>query len=49
MSGAMEALWQHVDQEAPDKLVGIQRHHLVAGWPFDPIVLVFEGDAPRLG
>ena len=49
MSDAMEALWQHVDQEAPDELVGRQRHRLVAGWPFDPIVLVFEGDAVLVG
>ena len=30
---AMEALRQHVDQEAPDGLVSRQRHHLVAGGP----------------
>ena len=27
----MEALRQHVDQEAPDELVGRQRHRFVAG------------------
>ena len=49
VSDAMEALRQHVDQEAPDELVGGQRHDLVAGWPFDPVVLVFEGDAIVVG
>src|SRR5208282_5128228 len=44
VSDAMEALWQHADQEAPDELVGRQRHRLVAGRPFDPIVFVVEGD-----
>ena len=29
VSDAMEALRQHVDQEAPDELVGRQRHRLV--------------------
>ncbi len=45
MSDAVEALRQHVDQEAADELIVGQRHRFVAGWPFDPIVLVFEGDA----
>jgi hypothetical protein len=46
---AMEALRQHVDQEAPDELVGRQRHRFVAGGPLDPIVLVLEGDAVLVG
>jgi putative transposase len=34
-----------VHQEAPDELVGRQRHRLVPSRPLDPIVLVLEGDA----
>ena len=49
VSDAMEALRQHMDQETPDELVGRQRHRLVAGRPFDPIVLVLEGDAVLVG
>src|SRR5216683_4097592 len=49
VSDAMEALRQHVDQEAPDELVSRQRHRLVAGGPLDPIVLVLEGDAVLVG
>ena len=37
------------DQEAPDELVGRQRHRLVAAWSIDPIVLVPEGDAVVVG
>ena len=46
---AMKALWQHMDQEATDELVGRQRHRLVAAWSIDPIVLVPEGDAVVVG
>jgi hypothetical protein len=49
VSDAMEALRQHVDQEAPDELVGRQRHYLVAGGPLDALVLVLEGDAVLVG
>ena len=49
MSDAVEAFRQHVDQEAWDELVGRQRHGLVAGRPFDPIILVLEGDALLVG
>jgi hypothetical protein len=38
-----------VDQEAPDELVGRQRHRLVPSRPLDPIVLVLEGDALLVG
>jgi hypothetical protein len=38
-----------VHQEAPDELVGCQRHRLVAARPLDPIVLVLEGDAVLVG
>jgi len=41
----MEALGHHMQQEAPDELVGRQRHGFVAGWTIEPIVLVLEGDA----
>src|SRR6202048_3945186 len=44
---AMEALRQHVDQKAPDELIGRQRHGLVAGGPLDAIILVLEGKALR--
>ena len=40
---AVEAFRQHVDQEAPDELVGRQRHGLVAGRPFDPIISSSHG------
>jgi hypothetical protein len=45
MANAVEAAGQHVDEEAADELVRRQRHGLVAGRPFDSVVLVFEGDA----
>src|SRR5438874_1806088 len=46
-SDAVEALGQHVDQEAPDELVGRQRHRFVPARPLDLIVLVLEGDSCR--
>ena len=49
MSDAMEALWQQVDQEAANELVGRQRHRLVAAAPVDPIILPLEGDAGLVG
>ena len=49
VADAMEALRQHVDQEAADELVGRQRHRLVSGGPFDPIILPLEGDALVVG
>ena len=49
VADAVEALRQHVDQEAADELVGGERHRLVAARPLDPIVLVFEGDAVLVG
>ena len=49
VSDAMEALGQHVDQEATDELVGRQRHRLVAARSLDPIVLVLEGDVVLVG
>ncbi len=49
MADAVEALWQHMQQKAPDELVRVERHGLVSLWPFDPVILVFEGDAIRIG
>ena len=45
MADAVEALGQHMRQEAADELACLKRHDLEAGRPLDPIVLVFEGDA----
>ena len=45
MADAMEALWQDVDEEAADELVGCERHALVAVAAFDPVILPPEGDA----
>ena len=45
MADAMETSRQDVHQEAADELVGRQCHAGVAARPFDPVVLVFEGDA----
>src|SRR5258708_3975943 len=42
---AMEALRQHVDQKAPDELIGPHRQGLVAGGPLDALILVLEGNA----
>ncbi len=44
VADAMEARWQHMDQEAADELAGCERHHLVALAAFDPVVLPLEGD-----
>jgi hypothetical protein len=49
VANAVEAGGQHVDEEAADELVRSQRHGLVAGRPFNPVVLVFEGDAGLVG
>ena len=49
VADAMEALGQHVHQEAPDELVRGQRHRLVAARPFDPVILPLEGDAGLVG
>jgi hypothetical protein len=49
VSDAMEAFRQDMDQEAPDELVGRQRHRLLPGGPLDPIVLVLEGDTVLVG
>ena len=45
----MEALGQHVHQEAPDKLVRVKPHRLPAAWAVDAIVLPTERDAGVVG
>ena len=49
MADAMEALRQHVEQEAADELVDLERHRLVAVAAVDPIILAFERHAPVVG
>ena len=39
----MKPLWQNVQQEAPDELVGGERHRAIPGRPAKAIVLVAEG------
>src|ERR1700751_6362855 len=41
----MKALWQNVEQEAPDELVGAECHCAVARLPVAAVVLVAEGHA----
>jgi hypothetical protein len=38
VADAVEALGQHVRQEAANELVGWQRHWLIAARPFDPVI-----------
>src|SRR5215468_9692159 len=45
VADAVEAVWQDVNEEAADELVGGKRHRLVSIAAFDPIVLPPEGDA----
>ena len=45
VADAVEAVRQHMDQEAADELVGCERHHLVALAAFGAVVLPPEGDA----
>jgi hypothetical protein len=49
VTDAMQALGQHMDQEAPDELMRGQRHGLVPAGPLDPIILPLEGDAGLVG
>ena len=41
----MEALGQHVDEEAADEFAGVERHGHVAAGALDPVVLDLERDA----
>jgi hypothetical protein len=45
MADAVEAFWQHVDEEAADELVGGERHGLVSLAALDAVILPLEGDA----
>src|ERR1700739_681046 len=45
VSDAVKAVGQDMDQEAADKLVGVERHKLVAGVAFGPVILPFESHA----
>ena len=45
VADAVEAFWQHVDEEAADELVGGERHALVSIAALDAVVLPLEGDA----
>ncbi len=40
MTNAVLALGKHVDEEAPDELVRLQRHGLVAAGPIDPVAAI---------
>lgn len=45
VTDAVEALWQNVEQEAADELVGGQRHDLLAVSATPAVILITEGDA----
>src|ERR1700746_612542 len=45
VSDAMQAFWQHVDEESSDDLVGGERHLLVSIAALDAVVLPLESDA----
>src|SRR4030088_3757385 len=45
VADAVEAFWQHVDEETADELVGGECHALVSIAALDAIVLPLEGDA----
>src|SRR5271166_6367682 len=59
VADAMEAVWQHVQEEAADELGGVERHRLYPGFvgrlaagaivlPAEGDVLVVEPDQPRI-
>lgn len=45
VSDTVETLWQDVDEETADELVGIEGHGFVSISLFSPVIFVFEGDA----
>src|SRR5450432_3567930 len=45
VADAVEAPWQHVDEEAADELVCREGHPLLTVAAFDPVILPPEGDA----
>jgi hypothetical protein len=44
VADAVQAFWQHVDEEAADELVGGEPHASVSIAPLDAVVLPLEGD-----
>ena len=55
MTDAVEPVGQHMDQEAADELVNIERHQLVAGiglgaviLPLERHALAIKGDEPAV-
>src|SRR6516165_406927 len=44
----MKPLWQNVEQEAPDELVGAERHCAVPRLPAAAVILVAEAHAARI-
>ena len=45
MADAMKPLWQNVEQEAPDELIGAECHRAVPRLPVAAVILVAEGHA----
>ena len=45
VADAMEPAGQHMDQEAADELVDVERHKLVTSLALGPVILPFEGHA----
>ena len=48
MADAVQAFWQHVDEEAADGFVGGERHLLVSIAALDAVILPLEGDGLRV-
>ncbi len=48
-ANAVEAARQHMDQEAADELMRLERHGLVVGASLDPVILPPEGHALVVG
>lgn len=44
VADAVQAFWQHVDEEAADELEGPERHALVSLVALDAVILPLEGD-----
>ena len=49
VADAMKPLWQNVEQEAPDELVGAERDCAVPRLPAAAVILVAEAHAARIG
>ena len=49
VADAVQALGEHVRQEAPNELAGWQGHGLIAVRPLDPVILPLERDAGFVG